>query len=244
MYDKENANDTLMLVRLVEECRTPAGYVNWQEAVVKLNKYFHEERTREGWRGQYRLLVNEDFKKQRERAITRRDDKRVNRFELKDRLLKHLSRERSMPWLLEKIGASEVDILAAVQELQMKGYNLSAHERDGEKYFKLEKRAPNHKNIYDHKTADREIKIALISDTHMVRKYQQFQSFHHFYEYAHSQGVTKFYHAGDMTDGYYPHRPGNVYEVHRHGFQQQMEYKAETYPQIDGCTTYFITGRN
>lgn len=243
MYDKNDAKDVLSIVRIVESHKT-RGRVNWSAAQRGLDAYFNESRSAEAWRNQYRLVTDESFKEDRNAAITRRDDKRVNRYELNDRLLKHLKRERGMQYLTEYIGVERVDILAAVQELQMKGHNIVAYSRDGEEYFRLERKIPNKQNNYDHKQESRSFKIALVSDTHLGSKYQQLQSLQHFYEYAHNEGVTEFYHAGDISDGYYPHRPGNVYEVFKHGFQQQLDYVSEVYPEIEGCTTYFITGNH
>ena len=243
MYDKNDVSDVLSLQAIVTK-NTANDRTNWKTAKKSLDDYFDESRSIEGWRGQYRLTADPEFQKARNAGITRRDDKRVNKYDLGERLLKHLKRERSMQYLEEYLGADRTEILAAIQELTMGGRHISAHTRDGNEYFKLERVVPNEKNQYDHKQVDQEFKIALVSDTHLGSKYQQLQSLQHFYEYAHNQGVTEFYHAGDVSDGYYPHRPGNVYEVHKHGFQQQIDYTAEVYPNIEGVTTYFITGNH
>lgn len=240
MYTKEQGEKLVSVV----ETYTENGRVNWGKVKEAADRVFEDEKSREGWRAQYRLEANEKYVKAREAAISRRDDKRVNRFELKDRLLKHLSKERSMPYLLEKLGAERMDILGTIQELQIKGYQVIGFERDGEQYFKLEKKVPNAKNTFKHSQPGREFKVGLVGDTHLGSKYQQLQHLHHFYEYAVGEGVTDFYHVGDISDGFYQHRPGAVYEVFKHGFTDQLDYIAEVYPQHEGVTTYFITGNH
>jgi UDP-2,3-diacylglucosamine pyrophosphatase LpxH/biotin operon repressor len=243
VYDKNNEKHRLRLQTMVEK-ETADGKTSWKRVQEAAKTEFEDIRSREGWRGQYRLVANEQFATDRDQAIARRDDKRVNRFELKDRLLKHLVKERSVTYLLDKLGAERMDILGTIQELQMKGYQVVGFERDGEEYFKLEKKVPNAKNTYSHRQVGREFKIGLVSDTHLGSKYQQLQHLHHFYEYAVGEGVTDFYHVGDISDGFYQHRPGAVYEVFKHGFTDQLDYIADVYPQYDGVTTHFITGNH
>lgn len=243
MYDKSIEDHRLALREMVEAA-TKADRTDWKAVQAAAKKVFKETRSREAWRGQYRLVADETFQLQRDQAITRRDDKRVNRFELRDRLLKHLSKERSITYLEDKLGAERMDIMGTIQELQIKGYQVVGFERDGEEFFKLEKKVPNAKNTYKHKQPAKEFKIALVSDTHLGSKYQQLQHLHHFYEVAVADGVTDFYHVGDISDGFYQHRPGAVYEVFKHGFTDQLDYIAEVYPKHEGVTTYFITGNH
>lgn len=243
MYDKSKDKDRLRLQTMVE-LETVKGRVDWKAVQVAAERDFKDVRSREAWRGQYRLVANEQFATQRDQAISRRDDKRVNRFELKDRLLKHLVKDRSMTYLIDKLKADRMDILGTVQELQIKGYQVTGFERDGEEYFKLDKKVPNEKNTVQHFQGVREFKVGLLSDSHLGSKYQQLQHLHQFYEYAVGEGVTDFYHVGDISDGFYQHRPGAVYEVFKHGFTDQLNYVSEVYPQYDGVTTYFITGNH
>lgn len=240
MYTKDQAEK---LIQIVLDSQVN-GRTDWKRVKEAADRIFEDSKSREGWRGQFRLAADETFQVQRDQAIARRDDKRVNRFELKDRLLKHLSKERSMPYLLEKLGAERMDILGTIQELQMTGYQVTSFVREGEEFFKLEKKIPNAKNTYKHKQAARQFKVGLVSDTHLGSKYQQLQHLHHFYEYAVKAGVTDFYHVGDISDGFYQHRPGAVFEVFKHGFTDQLDYIAEVYPQYEGVTTYFITGNH
>jgi biotin operon repressor len=243
VYNKNNEKHRLRLQTMVEK-ETADGKTSWKRVQEAAKTEFEDIRSREGWRGQYRLVAGGAFVAQRDQAIARRDDKRVNRFEVRDRLLGQLKKERSMAYLLDKLGYERMDILATIQELQMQGYQVTSFMRDGDEFFKLERKIPNAKNTYKHRQTAREFKIGLVSDTHLGSKYQQLQHLHHFYETAVQAGVTDFYHVGDISDGFYQHRPGAVYEVFKHGFTDQLNYIAEVYPQYDGVTTYFITGNH
>ena len=45
-----------------------------------------------------------------------------------------------------------------------------------------------------------------------------------------------------MTDGNYPNRPESPRQQFLHGFDQQVGYVVDMYPEIDGMTTYYILG--
>ena len=45
-----------------------------------------------------------------------------------------------------------------------------------------------------------------------------------------------------MTDGNYPNRPENPRQQFLHGFDEQVGYVVDMYPEIDGMTTYYILG--
>ncbi len=90
----------------------------------------------------------------------------------------------------------------------------------------------------------REIKIALLGDTHIGSKKTAWGALHEFYHYAYEAGVREFYHAGDLTDGMYKNRDNSFFEQDAHGFSEQVQMVVDKYPRLEGAMTYFITGNH
>jgi hypothetical protein len=89
----------------------------------------------------------------------------------------------------------------------------------------------------------REIKIALLGDTHIGSKKTAWKALDEFYHYAYEAGVREFYHAGDLTDGMYKNRDNSFFEQDAHGFSEQVQMVVDKYPRLEGAMTYFITGK-
>jgi len=87
----------------------------------------------------------------------------------------------------------------------------------------------------------KEVKIGIVSDTHLGSKYEDVQALHSFYELAEHEGVSCVLHAGDIIQGERLYR-GWEYETHTFGADAQVNYVKEIYPQ--NLKTYFITGNH
>jgi predicted phosphodiesterase len=87
------------------------------------------------------------------------------------------------------------------------------------------------------------IKAILISDTHYGNKSDRTDIVNYLYDYADRKGIKYVIHCGDLTDGYYPNRPQQVYELKAKGYDEQLEYVVNKYPKFNG-NTYFITGNH
>jgi predicted phosphodiesterase len=86
-----------------------------------------------------------------------------------------------------------------------------------------------------------EVKIAIVSDTHLGSKYEALQALHNFYEFAAHENCKCVLHAGDLIDGAKIYR-GQEYEVHTHGVDAQVDYVRRNYPR--NLPTYFLTGNH
>ena len=84
--------------------------------------------------------------------------------------------------------------------------------------------------------------ILVVSDTHFGNIHNQLHLLNELYQEAYNRGITTVLHVGDMTDGNYPNRPENPRQQFLHGFDEQVGYVADMYPEIDGMTTYYILG--
>lgn len=86
------------------------------------------------------------------------------------------------------------------------------------------------------------IKLLLLSDTHYGNKSERKDVVNYLYDKASSDGVKHVLHSGDLTDGYYPNRPQQIYELKYHGYDEQLENIVDNYPVFEN--TYFITGNH
>ena len=84
--------------------------------------------------------------------------------------------------------------------------------------------------------------ICVVSDTHFGNNRQQLHLLNEIYQEAYNRGIKTVLHVGDVVDGNYPNRPENPRLQFLHGFDEQVGYVADMYPEIDGITTYYILG--
>lgn len=84
--------------------------------------------------------------------------------------------------------------------------------------------------------------ILVVSDTHFGNIHNQVHLLNDLYKEAYNRGITTVLHIGDMTDGNYPNRPENPRQQFLHGFDEQVGYVVDMYPEINGMTTYYILG--
>lgn len=84
--------------------------------------------------------------------------------------------------------------------------------------------------------------ILVVSDTHFGNIHNQLHLLNELYQEAYNRGITTVLHVGDVVDGNYPNRPENPRLQFLHGFDEQVGYVADMYPNINGMTTYYILG--
>jgi len=86
-------------------------------------------------------------------------------------------------------------------------------------------------------------RIGVVSDNHINSKYTQITFLHRFYQLAYSLGVRDFFNIGDIDEGE-EMRAGHKYECYTQGTTEHVNEICRVYPQIEGATTYFITGNH
>ena len=87
-----------------------------------------------------------------------------------------------------------------------------------------------------------ENEILVVSDTHFGNIHNQLHLLNDLYQEAYNRGITTVLHVGDLTDGNYPNRPENPRQQFLHGFDEQVGYVVDMYPEISGMDTYYILG--
>ena len=63
-----------------------------------------------------------------------------------------------------------------------------------------------------------------------------------FYRECYNRGITIILHCGDLTDGNYLNRPEQPRQQFLHGFDEQVGYVVDMYPEVSGITTKYILG--
>ena len=225
---------------------------NWKMTLQIMQQHFpNRKMSRESVRNSHRRLMNTNNVNN---VVKRRDDKRMGRIELEDRLLAEVKVRRPMTLLMERLEASEDDIMLAVSRLQLRGFRaVSVFQENGILYIHNRVRTNSTvpllsgdeqgTNIYD--SADGNIlTFAVVSDTHFGNVHTKKDELNKFYDEISERGVTTVLHAGDLVDGYYPNRPTSILEQYAHGFTEQLNDFVQDYPYKEGITTYFITGNH
>ena len=147
----------------------------------------------------------------------------------------------SIDAFMAKFHLSYKELLGLLHIWQFCGKNVEIVQDGNEMVFKKNtpKKATYSKVGLDELTCT---EVLVVSDTHFGNIHNQLHLLNDLYREAYNRGVTTVLHVGDMTDGNYPNRPENPRQQFLHGFDEQVGYVVDMYPQIDGMTTYYILG--
>ncbi len=86
--------------------------------------------------------------------------------------------------------------------------------------------------------------FVLISDTHIGNEGQQLHLVNDVYKEAYNRGIPLVIHCGDVTDGYYPIRANDLASQCLQGFDSQLNYVKEMWPEVNGIETMMISGNH
>ena len=84
--------------------------------------------------------------------------------------------------------------------------------------------------------------ICVVSDTHFGNIHQQLHLLNEIYEECYDRGITTVLHCGDLVDGNYTNRPEQPRQQFLHGFDEQVGYVVDMYPNVSGIKTKYILG--
>jgi UDP-2,3-diacylglucosamine pyrophosphatase LpxH len=234
------------LTEVIAECNN-GDFTSWSSVAEKM-KHLGFSKTAEGWRAYFRKQTNPDYDKQRKRGTLLRDLRRSNAMNLPTQLVQMLKKKRSLEYLIYNLKKTKEEILSEMVELQLHGYKgISIWEENGEIYLQNVTKAKE--GNYDAITLDdlydgKEIRFAVVSDTHMGSKFEALNELHMFYDYCAEQGIDTVFHVGDISDGFYTNRMTSIRDLHAVGFSEQLTHIIENYPHVPSIHTYFITGNH
>jgi predicted phosphodiesterase len=141
--------------------------------------------------------------------------------------------------LSEGLGSSEDEALDMVRSLKSSGWMV----REVEGIFELQDLLPSSRVVMKDfsRVSDPITKIGVISDTHIGSKSQRLDMNEMAYEKFANEGITDVFHAGNIIDGY--RESINADEVLFRNCTDQCYYLMDMYPEREGITTHFITGK-
>ena len=154
-------------------------------------------------------------------------------------LLELLRKEQTLDNLIKEANKTPRIILAEIEDLKDQGYNISFINN---KYFLDENMQPEENIYHEDWNGNQIIKFGIVSDTHLCSKHQQITFLKEFYRICKEENIKKVYHVGDITDGYYTNRNEQIYELFKHGVDEQAQYVIDNYP--DDVDTDFIIGNH
>lgn len=161
-----------------------------------------------------------------------------------DNLYKVLKQGESLENISTKLGMTLEEVYGAIELLKLSGKTIDVCEVDG--VLKINKRNSYKKKKANVKEAKEELnfsKVCVISDTHLGTKEQQLALINKVYEIAREQEIDTVLHCGDLLDGDYTSiRKEQIYQLFLRGFDEQVGYVIDMYPDVEGINTYFIQG--
>lgn len=146
--------------------------------------------------------------------------------------------------VLNKLKTTEFKFNGLLEEFKVKGYEVSITEKNGEKIVIKKKSKTTSKDIKPKINELTKISQTWISDTHLCNESQQLNMINKIYEETAKRNISTVLHFGDITDGDYQNRPDHRYELFRLGAQNQVEYVANYWPQVEGIETIVIGGNH
>lgn len=211
------------------------------------SKYVKKEMNVESIRSLYRWHF-QNLRQARRVNEKRLSDNLDGLFSIEERLLKQLNRKSELSTLAYLYNTTEDELLLLIAKLKLNGHTNLKVFKEGDKTFaqiiKKYKRLDNEFNQTEDWQGEREITIGVISDTHMGSEYFALEELEKAYQIFKERGITKVYHAGDLTEGLKKSRMETFLNNVAIGFDAQLKYVIDNYPKIDGITTYVISGNH
>ena len=117
-----------------------------------------------------------------------------------------------------------MELLGTIEQLRLDGYEVvQARIADAVAYSLNTNINTTYYEFKHYHDVAQTIKIGIVSDTHIGSNYWQKTFLKMAYEDFKRNGIKSVYHAGDLSDGMYTNRAGNIYEIHSYGFDQQAD---------------------
>jgi len=159
--------------------------------------------------------------------------------ELLGKLKYMINKKRSFEDICNELELQPYEVYGLAQLLKQQGMNLVIEEGSITKSNFV----PRNEDVTIIKPTETQA-LLFVSDTHLGSKYDRVDLLKKAYKIASDRGIKTVLHVGDMTDGCYPNRANQVYELRAHGADEQTDYVVQNYPYVQGMDTYFITGNH
>lgn len=154
-----------------------------------------------------------------------------------DLLLKRRKKPLTLSELATLSKSNLKSIRSAIKELQTSGKAISILGNVVELTTEIQKKKPF---VIDNRhLTGKVVKFGYTTDNHLGSKYERLDVLNALYQRFHEEGITDVYNTGNMIDGV---AKFNKYDLHKHGYEEQVNYIVEVFPKYFNMTTHFITG--
>lgn len=231
------------LIDIKKQVNEDLGRNDWLEISRRLQKTHGIYKSKEACRCLWKRIQQKgpETYQQYEEAIPQPPDP----FELRTKLISDLQKEKTLEELIGRTKLPKNEVLGMIEQLRIDGYDIRRIQRQGTTLYYSSKTADTTYEQFEHyHDVDQTFKVGLVSDTHTSSKYWQRTYLHMAYDDFEKEGIHSVYHAGDISDGMYSNRAGNIYELYRFGYDEQLEEIIKEYPMRPGIVTNFITGNH
>ena len=147
------------------------------------------------------------------------------------------SKSKYVKQIMADLDIQEYEVLGLVELAKQQGYLYDVLDN---KVVKFKPKKTN--DVYQIPSALDEIKLLMISDTHLGSKYDRLDILRYLYDEADKRGVNYILHSGDVTDGK-SNRPQHIYDLKETSYDGQRDYVVDKYPKGD-IPTYMIAGNH
>jgi predicted phosphodiesterase len=236
-----NMNLLEAVERAKKKTRARGEVISW----TKVAELMGNEKTPEQYRSLYRvhhLNIKDEHSK-----VKQTSDRNFKKgiTEPLEILVSELSNERTIAELCYATSLTQIELLGHIEQLRLNGYDIVQVRIGDEVAYTTNKKVNTTYYEYKHyHDVDKVIKVGIVSDTHIGSRYWQKTFLQMAYDDFKQEGISNVYHVGDISDGMYTQRAGNIYEIYAFGFDEQVEEVVNVYPKVEGITTFFITGNH
>lgn len=160
-----------------------------------------------------------------------------------DKLYKYIKHGMNVEEFMSKFHINFNELTGILELFRIYGRNIDVVKQNGIIVFDkpLTKTTSTKKPDLDFKNLIH-TEIGVVSDTHFGNIHQQLHLLNDFYRECYNRGITIILHCGDLVDGYYTNRPEQPRQQFLHGFDEQVGYVVDMYPEIEGIKTKYILG--
>ena len=161
-----------------------------------------------------------------------------------NKMFRYMKNDMPIETFMEKFNLSNSEMNGIIELCKLYGKDINIEQSNDTLVFKknASKKAPTITKLDITDSKLKHSQLCVVSDTHFGNIHNQLHLLNDIYQEAYNRGIKTILHVGDLVDGNYLNRPESPRQQFLHGFDEQVGYVVDMYPEIDGITTYYILG--
>jgi predicted phosphodiesterase/biotin operon repressor len=220
-------------------------HISWVKVKAEMDQVMGVSLSIESYRSKYRRMIGTHIVPEQKQTQT--VELQGDKSKQVERLKKALKDPHSLSDLVVMTGLSDIEVYGYIGQFRNDGDEILDFKMEGDIIFVSTKNTVSHHSMQEinhYHDVSKVIKFGVVSDTHMCSKYEQHSYLQLAYDDFVKENISKVYHIGDLSEGWYQNRPGHIFELHKIGFDQQKDYIVKNYPKRDGVETEVIGGNH